>query len=169
MNTEVLATSPASDRPAFASGERLPVAVLLLGLAAICLPTLWHLAVSAWSGDEQGHGPVILLVSLWLFWRRGPALLALPYRPARVVGAISLVLAVATHVTGRALEIVQFEVGALIVAAAAVLLLLRGWAALRLAIFPLFMLLFIVPLPGVFVQTVTVPLKTVVLAVAQWT
>jgi exosortase B len=43
-----------------------------------------------------------------------------------------------------------------------VALLLRGPAALRVAWFPIFFLVFFVPLPGVFVQMLTVPLKSAV-------
>src|SRR3982750_4203394 len=42
---------------------------------------------------------------------------------------------------------------------AAMLLLLRGPDATRVAWFPLFYLIFMIPLPGIFVDTVTGPLK----------
>jgi exosortase B len=157
MNTEAL---PRAGLAGLASGERLALAVLLFGLAALAGPALWDLVSTVWASDEQGHGPVILLVAMWLVWRRRAALLALPDAPAPIAGGLLLALALGVSVLGRGLEIVQFEVGAIIVGAAAVLLLLRGWAGLRMAAFPLAMLLFIVPLPGVFVQTLTVPLKT---------
>lgn len=170
MNTESSALDPR--RPAWdllgARGERLPLIVLLAGLAAMALPTLWELSNTVWSGDEQGHGPVILGVALWLMWRVRTRLAALPYAPAAFSGSALLALALVCHVMGRSLEIVQLEVGALIIAAAALLLLVRGGPGLRLALFPLFLLLFIVPLPGVFVQTITVPLKTAVSYMAEW-
>ena len=150
-----------------ARGERVSLSVLLAGLAALAVPTLWQLASTIWSGDDQSHGPVILGVALWLVWRSRAEWLALPYEPAPVSGSLLLAIAFVGHVIGRSLEIVQFEVGALIVAASALTLLARGWAGLRIVAFPLFMLLFIVPLPGVFVQTITVPLKTGVSYVAE--
>jgi exosortase B len=170
MSSEAFAPNPR--HPAWellgARGERASLCLLLAGFAAMALPTLWHLASTAWSGDEQGHGPVILAVALWLLWRRRTELLGLPYAPASVSGSAVLALAFVSYVIGSSLEIVQLEVGALVIASAALLLLVRGWAGLRLALFPLFMLLFIVPLPGVFVQTITVPLKTAVSYVAEW-
>ncbi len=170
MSFETLAASPR--HPAWellgARGERASLGLLLAGFLAMALPTLWNLASTTWSGDEQGHGPVILAVSLWLLWRRRTELLGLPYAPALVSGSAVLALAFMSHVVGSSLEIVQLEVGALVIASAALLLMARGWAGLRLALFPLLMLIFIVPLPGVFVQTVTVPLKTAVSYVAEW-
>jgi exosortase B len=170
MSSESLASNPR--HPAWellgARGERASLGLLLAGLAAMASPTLWHLSSTAWSGDEQGHGPVILGVSLWLLWRRRTELLGLPYAPATVSGSLVLALAFVSYVVGSSLEIVQFEVGSLLIASAAMLLLSRGWAGLRMALFPLFLLIFIVPLPGVFVQTITVPLKTAVSYVAEW-
>ena len=150
-----------------ARGEQASLSLLLAGFTAMALPTLWQLANTVWSSDEQGHGPVILGVALWLLWRVRTQLVGLPYAPAPIGGSGLLAVAFVCNVMGRSLEIVQFEVGALIIAAAALLLLVRGWAGLRLALFPLFLLLFIVPLPGVFVQTITVPLKTAVSYLAE--
>ena len=146
----------------------LPVLVMLAGLAAMALPTLLHLAKDFWAGDEQGHGPVILIVSIWLLWRRRDAIAALPFHPAYASAFVLLTVALLGSVIGRSQDIVQFEVIALILAGTALLLLGPGWAGVRLAALPLLFLLFVVPLPGVFVQTITVPLKMGVSYVAEW-
>lgn len=158
--------SSESHRPAFGNllGREAPgpTLIVLLGLAALAAPTLWNLSNTYWVGDTQGHGPVILGVSLWLLWRSRAEFAALPERPLPVFGGVLLAVALLLYVLGRSQAVVQFEVGALILAATALCLLLRGWAALRLAAFPLFFLVFLIPLPGVVVQTLTVPLKTAV-------
>jgi exosortase B len=46
-------------------------------------------------------------------------------------------------------------------------LLVRGWPAVKRAWFPLFFLIFMVPLPGVFTQMLTLPLKTAVSYLAE--
>ena len=157
-----LAAVPAARALPIGLDAASPGLIVLAGLAAMALPTLWNLSTTFWSGDTQGHGPVIFGVSLWLLWRRRAAFAALDTRPLPGVGGGLLALAVAMYVIGRSQAVVQLEVGSLIIAAAALCLLLRGWAALRLAAFPLFFLVFLVPLPGVLVQTLTVPLKTAV-------
>jgi exosortase B len=138
-----------------------------VGLAAMALPTVWDLAAKVWRSDEQGHGPVILLVSLWLLWLRRERLLAAPLAPRPWSGGALLVLALAMQVIGVSQSLLQFEVLAPIVAGAALLLLTRGWPALRVAALPLLFLLFIVPLPGIVVQTLTMPLKSAVSWMAQ--
>lgn len=140
---------------------------LWVGLAAMAVPTVWDLSREIWRGDEQGHGPVILLVSLWLLWRKRHAILDAQPSPRPWTGGVLLALAVAMQVIGVSQSLLQFEVLAPIVAGAALLLITRGWGALRAAALPLLFLVFIVPLPGIFVQTVTMPLKMAVSWVAQ--
>jgi exosortase B len=141
-----------------------PLALMLAALAVLAAPTLWALATQVWQQDEQGHGPVILAVSLWLMAGRRQALQALPARSAPGAAAVLLMLGWACVVMGRSQAVLPLEALGLWPCALAVLLLHRGWPALRLLAVPLVALLFAVPLPGVLVQTVTLPLK---LAVSQ--
>ena len=48
---------------------RFDQAALLLGIAALVVPTLLSLARSHWSTDNGAHGPIILITAAWLFWR----------------------------------------------------------------------------------------------------
>ena len=132
------------------------------------VPTWLWLADNVWRSDEQGHGPIILGVSIFLLWRMRGELLSLPYEPAHGSGIAILVLAVAAYAIGRSQAIIQLEAGSQIASLAALLLLLRGPQALRRAWFPLFFMLFMVPLPGVFVQMMTIPLKSAVSVVVEW-
>jgi exosortase B len=141
--------------------------LMLAGLAVMAAPTLWHLAGSVWLSDEQGHGPVILAVSLWLISQRRQQFAALPWRPARLWGGSLIVLAAASYLLGRSQATLQLEVLAPILGGVGVLLLHRGWAALRLVALPLVCLLFVVPLPGTVVQSITIPLKIGVSWVAE--
>jgi exosortase B len=140
----------------------LPLGLLALGLASLLLPTYWKLAHTLWNSDDQGHGPIILAVSFFLMWRMREALAALPYRPANGAGGAVLAVALLCYVVGHSQEIIQLEAGSHLLLWIAVALLARGPAALRMAWFPIFFLVFMVPLPGVFVQMLTVPLKSAV-------
>jgi len=60
-----------------------------------------------------------------------------------------------------------FEVGSLIWLLAALLLLLRGGKALKAQWFPLFFMLFMIPLPSPLVDTVTMPMKMAVSYMAE--
>lgn len=155
MNVRILRDAPAVTGWA-------PWLVLLAAFLSLAIPTAMDLAREVWRSDEQGHGPLIFGVSFWLMWRSRSAVIDAPLRPANAAGGTLLLLGVAMYTLGRTQRILQFEVLSLIVLIAALLLLLRGWAALRAWAFPLCFMLFTVPLPGVMVQAVTMPLKTAV-------
>ena len=139
---------------------------LAAGWALLYVPTYVGLARTIWARDEQGHGPIILAVAFWMLWRLRDTLAALPARPAPVAGITMFVLAMLLYVAGRSQAIGLFEAGSQIPLLMAMLLLLKGPRALRVAWFPLFFLLFMVPLPSTFVALITTPLKSAVSAVA---
>ncbi|EHR70140.1 exosortase 2 [Burkholderiales bacterium JOSHI_001] len=143
-----------------------PGLLLLLGWALLYGPTYHELSRTIWARDEQGHGPIILGLAVWLFWRLRDALVALPEQPARGPGMALFVVAMLLYVVGRSQAVAMFEAGSQIPLLMAILLLMKGPRALRLAWFPLFFMLFMVPLPATFVAAVTTPLKSAVSAVA---
>ena len=146
----------------FAAGLPVWVLPLVLGLMALYVPTYIVLAKTVWASDEQGHGPIILVVSLWLMWRKRLDYLALPDQPATLAGVVAMAFGMALYVLGRTQQLDTLEVASQIFIVSAVFLLMKGWAALRLMTFPLFFMVFMVPLPSIFVQLITVPLKMAV-------
>jgi exosortase B len=138
-----------------------------LGILLLLVPTYVDLHRVVWASDDQGHGPIIVGVAAWLLWRMRNQLDRLPPNPDNVGGGVLLVSALLIYVLGRSQSIVQLEAGSHILIIAASLLLWRGRAGLRMAWFPLFFLIFMIPLPGVFVQMLTVPLKSAVSYVAE--
>src|SRR5213075_2953127 len=71
------------------------------------------------------------------------------------------------YMLGRPLDISVLEVGSLIPVSAGVLIAMRGTRALRALWFPLMFMLFLVPLPAVFVDSLTGPLKQHVSDIAE--
>ena len=162
------AATAASDSPAVSRGfDWTVVGALGAGLALLYLPTYIDLARTVWATDEQGHGPIILAISLWLMWRLRDDYLALKERPAWVAGGLILAFGFAAYVLGRTQRLDTVEVASQIFVLVGTLLLLKGWSAVRLMAFPLFFMIFMVPLPSVLVQVVTVPLKTAVSVIAE--
>lgn len=148
-------------------GADLFVLVALgLGFVAMYLPTYWDLSDTVWASDEQGHGPIILAVTAWLLWGKRHDIAALPDKSAPWLGWPLLAFALLLYTLGRSQAIVVFEVGSQIALLAAILLLFKGPAAVRTVWFPLFFLLFMVPLPGALVAALTTPLKSAVSYVA---
>ena len=156
---------PASAEPG-STVDRMALGAVLLGLAVLWLPTYWDLCFGIWAVYAQGHELIILGVSGWLIYRQRDALAALPDTPAlRSAGAL-VVLGLLLYAFGRSQQFVRVEMLSLSLVLVATLACFKGWAVLRLIWFPLFFLLFALPLPYSLVLAVTAPLKTGVSIVA---
>lgn len=141
------------------------------GIAAACLlllyvPTVLHLNERVWSTVEQSYGPVLLAAALWLAWQRREALIQLPNASAPVAGFTLLAIGLLVHALGSSMESPVLESGSAMPNVIALLLLLRGWPAVRAMLLPLAVLLFAIPLPADIVAALTAPLKSAVSAVA---
>lgn len=142
----------------------LPVGI---GFLALFVPTLITLFSDMWIDGEQAHGPMILGLSLWLLYRQWPDMMqatarTAPTRLAFGVGCALLAFGLLSYLVGRNATINPLEMGAFIVLVAAVLLMMRGSIALKMLWFPLFFMLFMIPLPGPLVSAVTLPMKMAV-------
>jgi exosortase B len=154
---------PAPARAALAQAARPEWWPVLAGLAILFGPTFYDLFTGAWIGEEQGHGPIIFGLALWLIYRKWPEL---PRASGAAASSWSgwpvLALGLASHLLGRSQHILMFEIGSIILVMAAVVLVKFGAGALRVLWFPFFFMLFMVPLPAEFVAAVTMPMKMAV-------
>jgi exosortase B len=147
----------------------LPVWGILVFLAAFFLlyaGTYAELAQTTWETEEQGHGPLIIGAAAWLLWIKRFEIFAGPPRPALFSGFVLLGVSLLAFVVGRSQSVIELAAASQITTLMAGFLLLHGAGALRRAWFPLFFLLFMVPLPGALVQAITLPLKSAVSVVA---
>jgi len=136
---------------------------VLAGLALLFGPTFYDLFTGAWIGEEQGHGPIIFFLAVWLVWRKWPEVLAVAAPPLHAwTGWPVLAIGLMAHLLGRSQKILMFEVASILLVPAAVLLLKFGTRALRVLWFPFFFMLFMVPLPSELVAAVTMPMKIAV-------
>ena len=134
-----------------------------LGLAVMYVPTYLDLAHGLWRQEAHAHGPIILVVVAWLVWRQRAALaFGGPGRSAPLAGWAMLAFGLMLYAVGRSQSIALFEVGSHLPVLAGTVLLLLGWRALERLWFPLFFLVFLVPLPGFMIDIATAPLKNLV-------
>ena len=146
--------------------DRIVLSLLLLGFFILYVPSYLDVARTVWTTDEQGHGPIILAVSLWLLYNHRHALAELAAQPAWGLGLPLLVAGLVLYALGRSQSFLGIEVGSQIILLCALTLGFLGKRALRLIWFPLFFLAFMTPLPEVLVASVTAPLKSAVSTVS---
>jgi exosortase B len=141
---------------------------IIAGLLVLYVPSLVDLFRGIWSQDEQMHGPIVLGISIWLIYRNWPTMMAASEGKAtHGSGWFFFVFALLLYALGRSQDILLFEIGSVIWLLIGIGLLTRGVAAVKAQWFALFFMLFMVPLPGVVVDTVTLPMKMAVSYVAE--
>ena len=165
MTTDI-ATAAATRTPLPA--QLLTWLPIIIGLAVLYVPSLYDLFNGIWATDEQLHGPIVLTISLWLLYRNWGAMeLAAQGEQPSAWGWPIFVTGLLMYALGRSQDILLLEIGSVIWLLVGLILLQRGSAALKAQWFALFFMLFMVPLPGVVVDTVTMPMKMAVSYVAE--
>ena len=142
---------------------------LLLGFAALAVPTLASLGKQVWSRESGAHGPIILATGAWLLWREAASFRALGRPGAPWVIALVTIVALLVYVFGRAFDFISLETAGVYVVGLTMLYASVGIPAMLKNWFPLFYLSFVVPPPNWLIDQLTAPLKQFVSYVATGT
>ena len=143
------------------------VLCMVAGLLALFIPTYVTLSQEVWNLDIYSHGPLILGVCLWLLWHDRMSIFEGPAQPDLLLGSLTMAAGLVLHIAGHSQSINMLMTAAQPVVFAAVMLLLHGRQSVKRAWFPLFFMVFMIPLPEVVVQGITMPLKHAVSVVAE--
>lgn len=136
---------------------------IMLGLIVLYVPTYYGLVTGVWGNDDQAHGPLVLAMVLFLAWKNREYLLSTVLTKTwPILGSFFLIFGLLSYVLGRSQDILILEIGSQIPVFTGILLLTRGTPALKAMWFPLFFIFFMIPLPGVFLDAVTLPMKMAV-------
>lgn len=133
---------------------------LFIGLLVLYIPTYLGLLDFAWKSDDQAHGPIVLMIVIYLFWQKRSWFngnLQAPTSP--LLGWIVFCFGIACYLLGRSQDIVILDLGSQIPVIAGITLITRGFPALRAILFPLFFIIFMMPLP---LDALTLPMKMAV-------
>lgn len=155
-----------------ADEQRQPFSWVTIGFFGILLlacyfPVLIAL-VKNWNSDaDMGHGFFVPLVAGFIVWQKRDELARISPKPnwwgLAIVAYAALQLYIAT--LGAELFLART---AFVLSLAGIVLLLGGAAYLRILAFPLFLLLFMVPIPAVIYNRITFPLQILASETAEW-
>ena len=136
-------------------------------LLVVCyFPVLAHL-VKQWTWDpDVGHGFFVPLVAGYICWRRRDLLLKTDVRPNWWGLAVVIYGAVQLYVATLGAELFLART-AFVISIFGVVLFLGGTGYLRVLAFPLFLLLFMIPIPAIIYSQVTFPLQLVASRIAE--
>jgi exosortase B len=145
----------------------VPWWICVVGLLLLYVPTVVDLVRNIWTTEEQSQGPIVLAICAWLSWRAWPRIDDAEAGPtAPVTGWVLLIVAMLLYAFGRSQRILSAQTLSVVFLLPGLILLLRGPRQLKAAAFPLFFMIFLVPLPATMVDAITQPLKLAVSSVA---
>jgi len=139
---------------------RIWSAVALIGVAFVVLYSRVFLKlVDAWTNDgNYSHGFLIIPLAAYLAWERRDQLAAAPLRRS-VLGALLVVASVGVlglGVLGSELFLTRLSMIGVITG---IVLFMLGWSHLRILVFPLSMLLLMIPIPAIIFNQIAFPLQ----------
>lgn len=133
--------------------------LLILGVLALAVPTMFAIARFSWSTEQGGHGPIVLATGLWLLAGRWPAVKALAAPGSPVVTAVLLAGCLLAYLFARITGVIEIEGFALYGALLTTAYAIWGWRVLKGLWFPLIYLAFVFPPPESLVAAFTQPIK----------
>jgi exosortase B len=136
---------------------------IILGLIALYAPSYYRVATTLWTTEDQAHGPLVLMVIIYLFWlQRDKIQPSTTDKTSPILGGLFFGLGLLSYIIGRSQDIIMLDLGSQIFLFIGILLLVRGASAVKSVWFPLFFIIFMIPLPSFIVDTVTQPMKIAV-------
>jgi exosortase B len=142
---------------------------LLLLLLIVYSYVFVQLFKSDWSEPESGHGPLVLILALWLLYRKWDEKNVAPELGVwRTAGIFTIfLLAAALYIVGLVGEISQFSYGSIVPFLIASILLFQSRNAKSGLALPVLFICFSIPLPLFIVVPVTLPMKQLVAEAAE--
>jgi exosortase B len=135
-----------------------PIVVAVCFLTAY-FPTFESLLDGPWQTEQEGHGPLIIVAALWLIWQSRHRIKSAAISPALRSGWAALLAGLILMFLARTQGVLTVETFSAIPVIVGCVLILGGWSILRVLTFPIFFLLFAVPVPDWAIDAGTVPLK----------
>ena len=131
------------------------------GLLLLCYAPVLYSLVKNWNSDaDMGHGFFVPVIAAYIAWQKRAQAAATPAQPnwwgipVLVYGAVQLFLATmgAELFTART---------SFLISIVGLILLLGGTRHIRIFAFPLFLLLFMIPIPAIIYNRITFPLQLI--------
>lgn len=137
------------------------------GLLILCYFPVLQRLVWQWSNDDDmSHGFFVPLVAGYIVWWNRAKLQSLDWRGSNA-GAVLLVWAAFQLMIGTLGAELFLQRTAVVESIVGVVLFLGGWQVLKEMAFPLFLLVFMVPIPSVIYNQITFPLQIFASTVAE--
>jgi exosortase len=128
-------------------------------LLVLCYAPVLAKLVRQWNEDEDmGHGFFVPVIAGYIAWQKREELFAGPLRSNPLGLVLVLLGAVQLYIGTLGAELFLSRT-AILETLVGMVLFLGGWHALKVLAFPLFLLIFMVPIPSIIYNQITFPLQ----------
>lgn len=142
-------------------------AVLLMLMGWLYAPILGRLAQQWWADPNFSHGFFVPIFSVFVIWQDRARLAAIPRAPS-AWGVPIVLLSLITLILGVFGAELFLSRVSLIILIAGMMVLFLGWQMLRAVLFPLFLLILMIPIPAIVFSQITFPLQILASKLAAW-
>lgn len=138
-----------------------PWLLAALGFLAMYAPVYFEASQGIWQKEEHAHGGIILMLTAWMLYQQRSSLTTADSqdRSLNWAAASVLVLGGLLYLLGRLTQFSILEFASQLLTMCGGIWLLGGLRVLKAVWFPVFFLLFMIPLPGSLVDLLTGSLK----------
>jgi len=147
--------------------EQAAFLLILLGSFMFAYFPTWKGLVSAWYNSDDSFGFFIPPVCLFIGWLKRDVLSKLEKKPSRL-GLVLAIGGLLFYLVGRLGEITTLAALSIIPTLAGVILYLWGAAFLKELIFPLLLMVCMIPVPSQIYSAMTIPLQLWVSQASTW-
>ena len=141
------------------SNTALLLTGLLIGSFILAYFPVWEGLVLHWySSEEYSHGFFIVPLCCYILWRKKEVLAKTPVRPSGL-GLSLIIFSLLLYTFGHYAEISTVRSFSMVPLLAGVVIYFFGFSMFRELLFPLFLLLFMIPVPAQIYAKLTIPLQ----------
>ena len=150
-------TNPMNPKPSNLLSRSL--ILILFATFVLAFFPVWDRLVLAWSTmDEYSHGFLIIPLSCYILWRKKRILAEIQGRPSGW-GLGLVIFSLLLYLFAHFAEILTLESFSMVLLLAAVVIFVYGYLMFKKLLFPLCLLLFMIPIPSQIYASMTVPLQ----------
>ncbi len=152
-----------AEAPVFGMGA----IVWLFALLILCYAPILYRLVNQWyTDDDMGHGFFVPAIAAYIAWFKRDELKAAPLR-SNPLGLVLMVWGALQSIIGTLGVELFLSRTSFLISVYGTVLYMGGMAAIRILFFPLFLLLFMVPIPAIVYNQITFPLQLLASRVAE--
>ncbi len=143
----------------FHTGWNVLLFALLLGSFVLAYFPVWEGLIGVWSrSDEYSHGFFMVPAAIYILWQKRERLSEIPVTPSGW-GLVMVVFSLLVYLLSHLADIATLKALTLVPLVAGVVVYFYGFPMLKELLFPIFILLFMIPVPSQVFSKLTIPLQ----------